>query len=163
MNSDTKAVLLDTLTLITTHQDTIEHSQREIRIAVSFLEKTLEAELTVEPGLINESVMHRAVELACEVYAIQPAKLYLKARTDAIVLPRQLAIYLGIQAGLTCTAASAHFGQDHGTGRHGRLAVEDRMATNPKFAATVARCIAQLNNPSVKSSVPSMPSVVKSS
>jgi chromosomal replication initiator protein len=92
-------------------------------------------ELVRRSADVSFDAIARAV---CERFALRPAELRSRRRTQDVAIPRQLAMYLCRRM----TTASYPrigelFGRDHSTVMHAALATERRRKTDAEFHATV--------------------------
>ncbi len=62
-------------------------------------------------------------------------QLHNLSRASHIALPRQAAMTLMHEHGLTWQQASSHYGLDYGTAMHASKAISTREATDPDFAS----------------------------
>ncbi len=76
-------------------------------------------------------IIERAV---IRTFNIPRKQLHSLSRASHIALPRQAAMTLMHEHGLTWQQASSHYGLDHGTSMHASKAIAAREATDPAFA-----------------------------
>lgn len=93
---------------------------------------------------LGSGVISQACLLAANAYGVPVNLLYSPARDNRCVFPRQLAMYLARECGLSFPTIAAHFSKDHGTVMHACVQVKERLAVNESFRALTAGYVAQL-------------------
>ncbi len=96
------------------------------------------AELLQEPAA-DESVMDRIIARVCEAYRVKPRDLTGASRLRPVLVPRQVAMYLGHEvAKLPLAQIGRHFGgRDHTTVRNAVRKIGTAMKSDAELAATV--------------------------
>jgi chromosomal replication initiation ATPase DnaA len=132
--------LRELLSSIHAKQAQIEQAQNEIALSLSQVTFMLDQQITV--ASVPQSLGDYAAALAAAIYKVQPEILYHNSRTNRVAHPRQLAIYLMIKSGVGTVPSAEHFGLHHHTSALcACTAVQNRIDTDPAFAAQVAKAL----------------------
>lgn len=96
------------------------------------------AELLQEPA-DEASALERIVERVCEAYRVKPRDLTGASRLRPVLVPRQVAMYLGHEvAKLPLARIGRHFGgRDHTTVRNAVRKIAAALKTDAELAATI--------------------------
>lgn len=98
-----------------------------------------DVEAILQEPAADESVMDRIVSRVCEVYRVKPRDLTGASRLRPVLVPRQVAMYLGHEvAKLPLARIGRHFGgRDHTTVRNAVRKIGSALESDAELAATV--------------------------
>lgn len=160
MLTPTKNTLLDTIAEMQSDLTDLRELFDRVQARVTTLQHSLESQVTDDAPILGDGITGKAAVLAANAYNIPVTLVYSRARDNRSVFPRQLAMFLARECGLSFPAIAAHFDVDHGTVMHACAKVKERMELNDTFRGTAEGCLTKLrpSSPFVKTSPDSLSS-----
>mgnify|MGYP000865843256 CR=1 FL=1 len=120
----------------------IETAIREVREAIAKSEREFNDAMR---SLARAQNLDAIILAVCIHFRVQPEELFGRSRPDRIAWPRQVAMVLMREDGLTLSQVGRRMGgRDHGTVIHAIEAVERRTSTDPQARMAVEQVRAEL-------------------
>lgn len=127
----------ETETLIRGLTAGVRHEIEEAARGIGVLENRVTALRLALCAMHRVPKAEEVIDACAAAWGVTTAAIRGKARPEAIIAPRQAAMYLMRAAGLSFPAIGRALLRDHATVIYGCRVVEDRLATEPKFKALV--------------------------